>query len=532
MSFVQNVPAISILSIMLGAIVTSVVSRTAARRLSLALVTVNTGLSAWLLGYLMQTGTSYVYSMGHWPAPWGNELRAGALEAGLALLFCLITLAALLGGAREAQEDIKKDKRHYFYIMVDLLLAANLALVYTNDLFTAYVFVEISTITACGMILGRFDDFTNMAALRYMIMSLMGSGLLLMGICFLYDMTGNLLMSNIQEEVAVLAATGEYRVPLLLSIGLICVGLAIKSALWPFHSWLPGAYGRSTTTAQCMLSSIVSKGYIFLMLKIVFRVVGLDVFVDSRIINVFFILGIIGMIIGSWDAIHQNNIRRMIAYSSVAQIGYIYMGIGMGTMGGIVAAIYHIFTHAAAKCLVFVSAAGLCREAGHKSDMRSLAGTGLHYKIAGVGFVVGSLSMIGIPGLGGFASKFLFAQASLELSAFTYVPVLGALAVSTVLNAIYFMRTVLWIYTPKVKAPDLPAPADAETKKEREAKGLLHTGDTGDRGPEWHHELEDAGMTTVQYDLAIVLLVVLNIFMGVAVAFMLQLIQGGLAVFG
>ncbi len=532
MSFVQNVPAISILSIMLSAIVTSVVNRKVARRISLALVTVNAGLSAWLLGYLLRTGSSYVYAMGHWSAPWGNELRAGPLEAGLALLFCLITLAALLGGARETQEDIKKDKRHYFYIMVDLLLAANLALVYTNDLFTAYVFVEISTITACGMILGRFDDFTNMAALRYMIMSLMGSGLLLMGICFLYDMTGNLLMSNIQEEIAVLAQTGEYNVPLLLSIGLICVGLAIKSSLWPFHSWVPGAYGRSTTTAQCMLSSIVSKGYIFLLLKIVFRVIGLDVFVDSRIINVFFILGIIGMIAGSWSAIHQSNIRRMISYSSVAQIGYIYMGIGMGTISGIVASVYHIFAHAAAKCLVFVAAAGLCRAAGHKSDMRSLAGTGLGYRIAGVGFVVGSLSMIGIPGLGGFVSKFLFAQASLACSAWTFVPVLAALAVSTVLNAIYFMRAVLWIYTPKSKQADLPAPADAETEKEKEARELLHTGDTTDRGPEWYHEIENAGWTTVQYNIAIVLLIALNIFLGVAVSFMLPLIQGGLAVFG
>ena len=141
---------------------------------------------------------------------------------------------------------------------MNLLLSSLLALVYTNDLFTAYVFVEINTIAACGLIMIRQNGRTIEAAARYMIMSLLGSGMLLMGICMLYDLTGHLLMSNIKEQVAILSASGEYRIPLLVTIALMSVGLAIKSALFPFHAWLPDAYGYSTVSSAAVLSSVVS----------------------------------------------------------------------------------------------------------------------------------------------------------------------------------------------------------------------------------------------------------------------------------
>ncbi|WP_278314401.1 complex I subunit 5 family protein, partial [Faecalicatena contorta] len=326
MSFVQNVPCFSILAVMFAAIITSALKGKAARRLSLCMTGAVGVMSAFLLAFLMGTGESYVYVMGHFPAPWGNELRAGMLEAAMALLFCVIMLLALWGGMEEARRDLEADKANFYYIMADLMLASNLALVYTNDLFTAYVFVEINTIAACGLILGKFNDLTIAAGVRYMIMSLMGSGLLLLGISFFYDMTGHLLLSNIKESILLLWQTGEYRVPLIVTIGLVSVGLAIKSALWPFHAWLPNAYGNATASSSAMLSSIVSKGYIFLLVKVIYRVTGAEVFAGSEIINVLFVFGIIGMVLGSLDAVRQKNLRRMVAYSSVAQIGYIFMG--------------------------------------------------------------------------------------------------------------------------------------------------------------------------------------------------------------
>lgn len=449
MEFVQNVPFFSIMLSMFSGIVSSILPGKAAKRLNTAVILIIGGASAWLLAWLMQTGGSYTFMMGHFPAPWGNEIRAGALEAGMALFFCMIMLLSMLGGRKKLFDEVEVTKHNIYYILTDLLLSSLLALVYTNDLFTAYVFVEINTISACGLIMIRQNGRTIEAAVRYMIMSLLGSGLLLMGICMLYDLTGHLLMSNIKESVAAIMAAGTYQIPLTITIGLVTVGLAIKSALFPFHAWLPDAYGYSTVSSAAMLSSLVSKGYIFLLIKIFYRVVGFEIICASKIPNVLFLFGLSGMIFGSISAIWEKDIRRMIAFSSVAQIGYIYMGFGLGTTEGMVASIFHILAHAATKSLLFVSAIGLTDVSAGSRNFFDLTGSAYRNKVAGVGFSVGAMSMVGIPLFSGFVSKLLFAEAAVVHPTHKMMPTLIVLAVSTILNAIYFLKTVVRIYVPE-----------------------------------------------------------------------------------
>ena len=433
MDFVQNFPFFSIFLSMFSGTVSSVLPAKAAKWVNTFVIGAVGCMSAVLLVYLMGKGASYTYMMGHFPAPWGNEIRAGVLEAGMALFFCVIMLLSMMGGRKKLLGEVEYSKHNLYYILTDLLLSSLLALVYTNDLFTAYVFVEINTISACGLIMIRQNGRTIEAAVRYMIMSLLGSGLLLVGISMLYDMTGHLLMSNIKESVGEIVAHGEYQVPLVVTIGLICVGLAIKSALFPFHSWLPDAYGYSTVSSAAMLSSLVSKGYIF---------------AGNKIINVLFVFGLMGMIFGSLSAIKENDIRRMISFSSVAQIGYIYMGFGLGTELGMVASIFHILSHAATKSLLFISAIGLTDVSKGSRKFQDLTGAASRHKIAGIGFTVGSLSMVGMPLFSGFVSKLLFAQASIG-HAYKMLPALIVLGISTILNAIYFMKTVIRIFVPE-----------------------------------------------------------------------------------
>lgn len=447
MEMIRNFPCLSILLSMFSAIISSAVKGRGARRINTFVVSVVGILSACTLYYTYTTGQSYVYVMGHFPAPFGNEIRFGSLEAGMALFFCVIMLLSLNGGRRKIQMEIDPEKENLYFIMVDLLLSSLLALVYTNDLFTAYVFVEINTIAACGLIMIMESGRAIEAATRYMIMSLLGSGLFLIGLCMLYDMTGHLLMSNVQASIQAIAADGTYVIPLLVMIALLVVGLAIKSALFPFHAWLPDAYGYSTVSSAAMLSSLVSKGYIFLLIKIIYRVIGFDIFVQSRIINVLFVFGLAGMIMGSTSAIRENDIRRMISYSSVAQIGYIYMGFGLGTSAGMAASVFHILAHAATKSLLFVSGVGLTDVSGDHKEFIELTGSAYRNVCAGLAFTVGSLSMVGIPLFSGFISKLLFSQAAVQ-SQMKMLPALIVLAVSTVLNAIYFMKTVIRIYTP------------------------------------------------------------------------------------
>lgn len=496
MNFVQNFPALSILLCLFAGIISSGLERKAARGLSRALLIAELFLNGSTLLYVLGTGEAFVYVMGKFPAPWGNEIRAGVLEALVALFFCIIMFLSLEGGVKKLADEVEEGKTYLYYVLCDLLLSSLLALVYTNDLFTAYVFVEINTIAACGLIMIRQNGRTIEAAARYMIMSLLGSGLLLMGICMLYDLTGHLLMSNIKEQVAMISEVGEYRIPLLVAIALISVGLSIKSALFPFHAWLPDAYGYSTVSSAAILSSLVSKGYIFLLFKIVYRVIGFEVFYSSRIIDILFIFGLMGMIFGSLSAIKENDIRRMIAFSSVAQIGYIYMGIGMGTQAGMSASVFHILSHAATKSLLFIAAIGLTEVSDGSRQFIKLTGAAYRNKWAGVAFTMGALSMVGVPLFSGFISKLLFAQAAVQ-NQMKMLPALIVLGISTILNAIYFMKTVIRIYTP----------------------------------------VEDFEFETVTfrnmkiYAAALVCFIALNVFLGVSSQPIVDLIEQGLAMF-
>ncbi len=500
MAFVQNVPFFSIMISMFSGIISSVLSSKMARRLNAAMLTVVIMLSSWLLLWLLQSDIkSYTFMMGHFPAPWGNEIRAGILEAGMALFFAIVMLLSLFGGRIKLEEEVEESKQNIYYVLTNMLLSSLLALVYTNDMFTAYVFVEINTIAACGLIMIRQNGRTIEAAVRYMIMSLLGSGLLLMGICMMYDLTGHLLMSNIKETVVVVMKEGTYRIPLMITIGLMTVGLAIKSALFPFHSWLPDAYGYSTVSSAAMLSSLVSKGYIFLLIKIFYRVIGFEWITGSGILNVLFVFGLCGMIFGSVSAMSEKDIRRMISFSSVAQIGYIYLGFGLGSEAGMIVSIFHILAHASTKSLLFISAIGLTDVSGKGRDFFKLTGAGFRNKVAGVGFAVGSFSMVGIPMFAGFVSKLLFAEAGAIASPWRMFPTLIALAISTILNAIYFLKTVLRIYT---------------TEK---------TVQQGFTNRKWYEQK--------YYTVTIVLLIVLNMVLGMASQPILEMIRDGLSNF-
>lgn len=260
MTLVQNFPFFSIIIAMFSGILSSVLTGKQARNLSLAAIVVTTAMSAMVLAFCLETGQSYTYMMGHFPAPWGNEIRAGVLEGLTALMFGIVMFLSVAGGMRHTFQDVEHSKINLFYIMIDLMLSSLLALVYTNDLFTAYVFVEINTIAGCGLIMIRQIGRSFTAAIRYMIMSQLGSGLFLIGLTLLYDVTGHLLMSPAREAVAAIEAAGSYEIPMLVILAVISVGLAIKSGLYPFHSWIPYTYGYATPTASAVLSGLVSKG--------------------------------------------------------------------------------------------------------------------------------------------------------------------------------------------------------------------------------------------------------------------------------
>ena len=447
MSFVQNFPFFSVILSLLCAVTSFFLDARWAKRLTLFLLCASIGLQGSVLSFCYRNHVSYEYLMGHFAAPWGNEIALGILEPLFALLFATVMLCCVLGGMKRMERDVFPGKQSYYWIMVDLAHVSLLALCYTNDIFTGYVFIEICTIASCALLSIRENGRALIAAVRYMVFALIGSGLFLIGVIFTYSITGQLLFPQLHETIASLWEAGTYRFSMTIAIGLMVVGLAIKSGMFPFHFWMPDTYGRATPASSGILSGVISKGYIFLLIKIIYRVIGIEIFAASGVQTLLLLFGIAGMVAGSVSAIFAKRLTTMVAFSSVAQIGYIYMGLGMGTRAALIAVFFQIFSHALTKPMLFLSASQLANVSGGRQDFRSLHGAGHRHPVAGFTFTVGALSMVGIPLFAGFIPKLYFATSAFGLGWKTW-PVLLALAVSTVLNVMYFLYTTILIWLP------------------------------------------------------------------------------------
>ena len=405
-----------------------------------------------LLRYTAEGNISFVFAMGETGAPFGNELRAGSTEALIGLAFSLVLLLSVTGGDSSLKEDVAGKRLNLYGAMIGLLTAAMAAIVFTNDLFTAYVFIEISTLSSCALISATNRGKALFSSARYMVMNLLGSGLFLLGLSMLYALTGQLLFPQLGTAVRNLMASGSYPVPMYLSFLLMTMGLCIKSALYPFHTWLPDAYSNSTAVSGALLSSLVSKMYIFLMIKIALRAALEEAFI-LRIGDILFVYAAIGTVIGSVHAIRQHRLSRMIAYSSVAQIACVYLGISIGGAEGITAALFYILAHSAAKSTLFLTAHKLRQVSGGADGLEDLRGAANRNHLAGLAFLTGACSLTGIPGLGGFAAKLYLAQAGIARGGWRMAVLLGLLALSTVLNVAYMLRASLILYSREDKIP-------------------------------------------------------------------------------
>ncbi len=443
-----NIPLFSIILSLLGAAICSVLKPAGARLLCRTVLGACIAGAAVLLAKTRAYDGSITFMMGHFPAPWGNEIRFGQLEALLAVVFSGLMLAILLGGNFRMAEHITADRENLYQTVCLLLNAALLAQIYTNDLFTGYVFLEIMTLASCALIVARSKGKTLVAAMRYMILNLVGSGLFLLGVVLLYEITGHLLMENIRQSLDTLRAGGGYGRAAAVILGLITAGLCVKSALFPFHTWVPDAYANGTPSSNAILSSLISKGYIVLLLKCYIRVFGLDMILESGVDRLLLLLAAAGTVMGSVDALREKQFGRMIAYSSVAQIGTIYLGIAMGTEAGCVAALFHLILHSLSKSLLFLSEDALRSVSGESREFPPFRGAGRRAKGAGAAFTLGAFSLVGIPFTGGFVTKLLLGQEALNQPVPVAVTVMAVLIVSTLLNILYFLRSVILIWSP------------------------------------------------------------------------------------
>ncbi len=450
MSLWQNIPFVCILLPLASAALVSVLKGKWCRAAAGLVLLAEAALSVYFTVRMAAYGQSYAYMMGHYPAPWGNEIRAGLLEAVVSAGFSAVALMSFFAALPALKRDVEEGRHSLYMALLMLLTAALQAQVFTNDLFTAYVFVEIMTITAAALIAAGRGGRRLLSSARYMIMNLIGSALFLLGIILLYDLTGHLLMPDIQRAVAGLAERGAYELPLTVVVALLTAGLAVKCGLFPFHTWVPDAYSAATPLSQALLSSLVSKAYIFLICKIFCRVIGPRVIAMTGVDNMLLLFGAAGMVLGSVIAVRQEDAGRMVAYSSVAQIGYICAGIALGTQAGMTAAVFHMLSHAAAKSLLFLSLRGL-RDVSGSTKRSRLVGAARRHPLMGLAFTLGALSMVGLPLTGGLPAKLNLGLAAAAVGGWRMWALFAALILSAALNAVYFLGTLVELWRPSAE---------------------------------------------------------------------------------
>jgi multicomponent Na+:H+ antiporter subunit D len=396
-----------------------------------------TGLSVFSLVRVLNQGPLR-YDVGGWPPPIGIELVSDPLSAFLTLVIGAIATLVLLH-SREPVERELAGREMAFYAQAMLLLGGFAGMVSTGDLFNLYVFLEISALTGYAL-LGSAGPRSAVVTFRYLILGTIGASFYLLGLGFLFAQTGSL---NMQDVESILAVTGLD--PLTtLALVFILVGISIKMALVPLHQWLPDAYTEAPASSTALLAPLGTKVAAYVLIRLLYDVFPVEPFLAHlRALDLLAMLGAAGVLWGSIMAIPQRNLKRMLAYSSVAQIGYIALGIGLGTPYGFIGAILHILNHACMKACLFLTSANL-EAHGKELDLDSFNSTlRRDLPVSSACFTLAALSMIGLPPTAGFFSKWYLLLGSYQEGRWILVTVILA---SSLLNAVYFFRIIERIY--------------------------------------------------------------------------------------
>lgn len=395
--------------------------------------------------YTAENG-AFVFKMGKFSAPWGNEISAGPVETLMALTISTVFFSSMLMSRREIFEGLPLERLRTYFTSSALLLAAILALIYTNDIFTLFVFVEISMISATALVAVKKGGKAIVSSIHYMVYFTVGSALVFLGIAFVYRLTGHLLFPSIKEYILNMPE-GKSKLPILLSFSLIFLGLGVKSALYPFSGWLPWAHANAPTPSSAILSGAVIKVYAISVLRLIYRVFTPELCLELGLFVPLLVLGAISMCVASIKAIYQTDMKRMAAFSSISQMGYIYMALGLGSLGGAAAAFLQIVVHSLAKSMIFSAIGRFSALSGGSVDSRSLRGSARRAPFAGILFSLGGLSLCGIPLLSGFGSKYLIFASALGTD--IYLPVVLFLALSSLLTALYYVPAIINIWSKK-----------------------------------------------------------------------------------
>lgn len=365
-----------------------------------------------------------VYSVGSWRPPIGIAMVLDGLSAFMLVTVNLVAFCVAVFSVSYMRRFTAKWK---FYTLFLLMLGGMNGVIATGDIFNLFVFLEIASVASYALVAFGTERHELEAAFKYAVMSTVGSLFILLGIVFLYSYTSTL---NMADMSAILAQKGTTDIILMVSV-LFIMGFGLKAALVPFHAWLPDAHPSAPAPISAMLSGVLIKSLgIYALCRIFYNVIGINITLSSMLM----FLGTLSMVIGGLLALGQWDFKRLLAYSSISQIGYVVLGIGLGTPLGILGGLFHLFNHSVFKSLLFLNSGAVEYSTGTR-DLQKMGGLGAAMPVTATTNLVGSMSIAGIPPFNGFWSKLLIIIAAVQAGRFGYA--FWAVLVSILTLAMY-----------------------------------------------------------------------------------------------
>lgn len=405
----QHLPILIVLVPMAAALLCPLVGRRFSWGLSLTATWTCFAISVRLLQMVLADGT-IDYELGGWEPPWGIAYRVDLL--GSLVLLIVSTLAALVITASRAsiRDEIAPQRRAAFHTSLLLLITGLLGMTVTGDAFNLFVSLEVSSLATYTLIgLGK-DRRALTAAFQYLVMGSIGATFVLIGIGFLYMMTGTLNMADLAARLPEVSDTRTVRV----GFAFLGIGLGLKLALFPLHLWLPNAYAYAPSAVSALLASTATKVAAYVLIRFLLTVFGPEFALNTMPFDKILIaLGLTGILSASLTAILQSNAKRLFAYSSVGQMGYVVLGIGIASSLGVTAAILHLANHALMKGALFLGLAAIMLRTG-SVRVDAFRGMGKRMPWTMAAIAIAGLSLIGIPGTAGFLSKWYLLMATLD----------------------------------------------------------------------------------------------------------------------
>jgi multicomponent Na+:H+ antiporter subunit D len=412
-------------------------------------------IAATLLWQVLTTGP-ISYHIGGWPPPWGIEYRVDVLSGFVLLLVSAVGAVIIPFARRSVDFEVGEGQESWFYCMYLLCLTGLLGITATGDAFNAFVFLEISSLSTYVLIALGPDRRALLASFQYLIMGTIGATFYVIGVAFLYLVTGSLNMMDVAARLGPVAADNTR--PVIAAVGFLTVGISLKLALFPLHAWLPNAYAYAPSMATAFLAATATKVAIYLLLRFYFSIFRGTIDVSAiHVTELVLALSIAGILVASVVAVFQNDVKRMFAYSSVAQIGYITLGIALANQTGLTGGIVHLFNHAVMKAAVFVALGAVFYKV-RSVRLVDLAGLGRTMPLTMAAFAIAGLGIVGTPGTAGFISKWYLALGALEKG---WWSVAFLIVGSSLISLVYVGRVIemVWFRQPSravVPAQDPP----------------------------------------------------------------------------